>query len=215
MMNFPAFTQDAHSFEMWPKPLFIKALGCSLLDAGCSILVENQVSSIEYRGCFCKACYGLSDSLVTLFYQGQNLCFDSDSPEWFLKIYTIELCVTNGIQGGTLKPWPEFVEGLFGGALADKSCLFCKFLVSFVLQRPLKFLTKRKEPLLLESPGKLFSGKCVNRKPCGCGGIGRRAGFRCLWASARGGSTPLIRIKPTLIEQNAFFTPISHTQAAI
>ena len=29
---------------------------------------------------------------------------------------------------------------------------------------------------------------------CGCGGIGRRAGFRCLWALARGGSTPLIRI---------------------
>ena len=28
----------------------------------------------------------------------------------------------------------------------------------------------------------------------GCGGIGRRAGFRCLCPSGRGGSTPLIRI---------------------
>ena len=153
--------------------------------------------------------------MVTLFYQGQNLCFDSDSPEWFLKIYTIELCVTNGIQGGTLKPWPEFVEGLFGGGLADKACLFCKFSVSFVLQRPLKFLTKRKEPLLLVSPGKLLSGKCVNRKPCGCGGIGRRAGFRCLWASARGGSTPLIRIEPVLSGQISVFGLISAKHSSI
>ncbi len=29
----------------------------------------------------------------------------------------------------------------------------------------------------------------------GCGGIGRRAGFRCLWGQPRGGSTPLIRIR--------------------
>ncbi|MFB0554613.1 MAG: hypothetical protein ACETWQ_15020 [Phycisphaerae bacterium] len=29
------------------KPLFIKALGCSMFDAGSSMLVENQVSSIE------------------------------------------------------------------------------------------------------------------------------------------------------------------------
>lgn len=27
----------------------------------------------------------------------------------------------------------------------------------------------------------------------GCGGIGRRAGFRCLWGQPRGGSSPLIR----------------------
>jgi len=72
----------------------------------------------------------------------------------------IELCFINGIQGrrrsralaterGTLKPWPESVEGLFGGrrrskalaterGFAGKACLFCKFLVSFVLQRPIK-----------------------------------------------------------------------------
>ena len=50
----------------------------------------------------------------------------------------IELCVINGIQGATLKHWPEFVEGLFGRGLAGKNCLFCKFLVSFVLQRPIK-----------------------------------------------------------------------------
>jgi len=31
----------------------------------------------------------------------------------------IEICVINGIQGGTLKPWPELVEGLFGGGLAS------------------------------------------------------------------------------------------------
>ncbi len=28
------------------------------------------------------------------------------------------LFVINGIQGGTLKPWPELVEGSFGGGLA-------------------------------------------------------------------------------------------------
>src|SRR5690349_2492405 len=31
-------------------------------------------------------------------------------------------------------------------------------------------------------------------RPRGCGGIGRRARFRSVWASARGGSSPLIRI---------------------
>ena len=36
--------------------------------------------------------------------------------------------------------------------------------------------------------------KQYSEKRCGCGGIGRRAGFRCLWALAHGGSTPLIRI---------------------
>jgi hypothetical protein len=30
--------------------------------------------------------------------------------------------------------------------------------------------------------------------PRGCGGIGRRARFRSVWAKARGGSSPLIRI---------------------
>src|SRR5579884_3631336 len=30
--------------------------------------------------------------------------------------------------------------------------------------------------------------------PRGCGGIGRRARFRSVWAQARGGSSPLIRI---------------------
>ena len=50
-------------------------------------------------------------------------------------------------MGGTLKHWPEFVEGLFGGGLAGKASLshlgegrgrsgICKFLISFVLQRP-------------------------------------------------------------------------------
>jgi hypothetical protein len=31
-------------------------------------------------------------------------------------------------------------------------------------------------------------------RPRGCGGIGRRARFRSVWAKARGGSSPLIRI---------------------
>ena len=31
--------------------------------------------------------------------------------------------------------------------------------------------------------------------PRGCGGIGRRARFRSVWASARGGSSPLIRMR--------------------
>lgn len=34
---------------------------------------------------------------------------------------------------------------------------------------------------------------------CGCGGIGRRAGFRYLWANARGGSTPLIRMAASFL----------------
>ena len=43
--------------------------------------------------------------------------------------------------------------------------------------------------------GKLANLDIRDSETCrGCGGIGRRAGFRCLWASARGGSTPLIRI---------------------
>jgi hypothetical protein len=50
-------------------------------------------------------------------------------------------------------------------------------------RRALKLLTKREKALVFVSY-------------CGCGGTGRRAGFRCLWALARGGSTPLIRIKP-------------------
>jgi hypothetical protein len=67
----------------------------------------------------------------------------------------IELCFINGIQGGrrsralatergTLKPWPESVEGLFGGrrgsralamgrGFAGKACLFCELLVLSVL----------------------------------------------------------------------------------
>jgi len=50
-------------------------------------------------------------------------------------------------MGGALKPWPEFVEGLCGGGLAGKAGLsrlgegrgrsgICKFLIPFVLQRP-------------------------------------------------------------------------------
>src|SRR4029077_15513275 len=34
-------------------------------------------------------------------------------------------------------------------------------------------------------------------RPRGCGGIGRRARFRSVWAKARGGSSPLIRISET------------------
>ena len=53
---------------------------------------------------------------------------------WF-----IELCVINGIQGGTLKPWREFVEGLFGGVLGDpltvKPAFSVNLVVSFALQR--------------------------------------------------------------------------------
>jgi len=33
--------------------------------------------------------------------------------------------------GGTLKPWPEFVEGLFGGGLNYQTCVFYEF-VGFV-----------------------------------------------------------------------------------
>ncbi len=35
---------------------------------------------------------------------------------------------------------------------------------------------------------------CAWGSRCGCGGIGRRAGFRCLFPYGSGGSTPLIRI---------------------
>ncbi len=31
----------------------------------------------------------------------------------------IELCDIKAAQGGTLKPWPEFVEGLFGGVVNE------------------------------------------------------------------------------------------------
>jgi hypothetical protein len=76
----------------------------------------------------------------------------------------IELCFINGIQGrrrtralaierGTLKSWPESVEGMFWGrrrskalaterGFAGKVCLFCKNLVSFVLQRPIRSSTQ-------------------------------------------------------------------------
>jgi hypothetical protein len=58
----------------------------------------------------------------------------------------------------------------------------------------LKSLTKCKKLLILLFIGTLFYTQHESKKTCGCGGIGRRAGFRCLWALARGGSTPLIRI---------------------
>ena len=65
------------------------------------------------------------------------------------------------MQGGTLKPWPELVEGLFGGGLAGKACLFCKFLVSFVLQRPINLLPsvriKKADPCLSLTGAGLFS----------------------------------------------------------
>jgi hypothetical protein len=49
----------------------------------------------------------------------------------------LEACVSaSNLMGGALKPWPEFVEGLFGGGLAGKAGLFFKFLISLVLQRP-------------------------------------------------------------------------------
>src|SRR5204862_130109 len=37
-------------------------------------------------------------------------------------------------------------------------------------------------------------GEATMRPSRGCGGIGRRARFRSVWAKARGGSSPLIRI---------------------
>jgi len=33
----------------------------------------------------------------------------------------------NGPTGGTLKPWPELVEGLFGGGLASSINFFVSF----------------------------------------------------------------------------------------
>jgi len=45
-LKFLSFRQDAYDFKIRCKPLFIKALCCSTFDAGCSMLVENQVSSI-------------------------------------------------------------------------------------------------------------------------------------------------------------------------
>ncbi len=50
---------------------------------------------------------------------------------------------------------------------------------------------------ILDEPVRIFNNLIL---PRGCGGIGRRAGFRCLWASARGGSTPLIRSKFNLLD---------------
>jgi len=44
---------------------------------------------------------------------------------------SIELCVINGAQGGTLKSWPEFVEGLFGGVISSKIYVSCEF-ISFI-----------------------------------------------------------------------------------
>ena len=45
--------------------------------------------------------------------------------------FLIELCVINETWRGTLKPGPEFVEGLFGGVLG----LPVNLVVSFVLKR--------------------------------------------------------------------------------
>ena len=42
----------------------------------------------------------------------------------------IELFVINGTRGGTLKSWPEFVEGLFGGVLTGKIYVFWEFMGS-------------------------------------------------------------------------------------
>ncbi len=122
-----------------------------------------------------------------------------NSPGWFLEIYLVSpkdsfrrklrcRCRTSVWLPAKRGPSPCF-SGNFS--------LFVSYflpVIEFLRGFTLKFLTKRKESLILVSPGTLLSGKCPNRKPCGCGGIGRRAGFRCLWASARGGSTPLIRI---------------------
>lgn len=41
---------------------------------------------------------------------------------------------------------------------------------------------------------------CTIRENCRGGGIGRHAGFRCLWGKTRGGSSPLLgkQMSPTL-----------------
>jgi len=64
-----------------------------------------------------------------------------------------------------------FVEGLFGGrrrskalaterGFAGKACLFCKFWVSFVLQRPIN--------AVLYSLSELVSGEVSNGSPDSC-----------------------------------------------
>ncbi len=65
---------------------------------------------------------------------------------------------------------------------------------TLITQRSIKLLTKRRKPLILVLVGPHWAERTQNWNPCGCGGIGRRAGFRCLCPSGRGGSTPLIRI---------------------
>ncbi len=52
-------------------------------------------------------------------------------------------------------------ERLFGGGLAGKACLFCKYLVSFVLQRPINAVVYG----LSES----VSGKVSDGSPDSCG----------------------------------------------
>jgi len=49
---------------------------------------------------------------------------------------------------------------LFGGGLAGKACLFCKFLVSFVLQRPIN--------AVLYGLSELVSGKVSDGSPDSC-----------------------------------------------
>ena len=54
---------------------------------------------------------------------------------------------------------------------------------------------RRKRAAWYARPGRLAMTRSgYTDRPRGCGGIGRRARFRSVWASARGGSSPLIRI---------------------
>ena len=48
---------------------------------------------------------------------------------------------------------------------------------------------------MFRRPGGGFGVGSVQSEARGCGGTGRRAGFRCLWGQPRGGSNPLIRSK--------------------
>ncbi len=43
------------------------------------------------------------------------------------KLY-YSVCVISRIRGGSLKPWPEFVEGLFGGVLRSKTWVLREFI---------------------------------------------------------------------------------------
>ena len=81
-----------------------------------------------------------------------------------------------------------------GVALLTQTPLETRRPKSLTGQSSIKLLTKCRKLLILVSLEPYLAKRTQNENPCGCGGIGRRAGFRCLCPLGRGGSTPLIRI---------------------